>query len=234
MGREFFILSYKNAVIDGVKNSIPVILGYLPIGISYGILALGTDLPPYLIVGMSVFVFAGSSQLIAVNMLAAQAAVIPVIMTTFLINLRHILMSASLSLHFKKTSSKLLPFIGFVITDESFALGSTLLEEERENKGIFFLAMGLSAYLGWVFSSLIGVILGSYILSFEIPVIDFVLPAMFIILLIMQIKDRMDIVVSILAGLLSIILYFLIPGNWNIIIATVAASILGVMIENAL
>lgn len=227
-------MSYKNDILDGVKNSIPVILGYLPIGISYGILALSTDLPPFLIVGMSVFVFAGSSQLIAVNMLSAQATVIPIIMTTFLINLRHILMSASLSLHFKNTPTKLLPFIGFVITDESFALGSTLLEENRKNKGIFFLAMGLSAYLGWVFSSLIGVIIGKYILNFEIPVIDFVLPAMFIILLIMQIKEKMDVLVAILAAILSIVLYFIVPGNWNIIIATVTAAVLGVMIENAL
>src|SRR6056297_2404006 len=166
MGREFFIMRYKKDISDGVKNSIPVILGYLPIGISYGILALSTDLPPYLIVGMSVFVFAGSSQLIAINMLTAQATVIPVVMTTFLINLRHILMSASLSLHFKKTPSKLLPFIGFVITDESFAIGNTLINE-RDNKGLFFLSMGLSAYLGWVISSLIGVLIGRYILNFE-------------------------------------------------------------------
>jgi len=227
-------LSYKKSIISGFKKSIPVILGYLPIGISYGILALQTDLSPYLIVGMSVFVFAGSSQLIAVNMLTAQAALIPVIMTTFLVNLRHILMSASLSLHFKKTPQKLLPFIGFVITDESFALGNTLLNDREENKGIFFLSMGLSAYLGWVLSSLTGVIIGRYILNFEIPVIDFVLPAMFIILLIMQINEKMDIVVSIMAAVLSIIFYFILPGNWNIIVATVTAAVAGVIIENAI
>ena len=227
-------MSYKNTIYSGFKKSIPVILGYMPIGISYGILALQTDLPPYLIIGMSIFVFAGSSQLIAVNMLTAQAAVIPVVMTTFLVNLRHILMSASLSLHFKKTPQKLLPILGFVITDESFALGSTLLEDETENKGLFFLSLGLSAYLGWVFSSLAGVLIGRYILDFEIPVIGFVLPAMFIILLIMQVKEKMDIVVSIIAAVLSLSFYFILPGNWNIIIATVLAAVAGVIIENAL
>src|SRR6056297_3570977 len=145
MGREFFILSYKSVIKSAFKSALPIIMGYIPIGISYGILALSTDLSPYLIVGMSIFVFAGSSQLIAVNMLTAQAAVIPIIMTTFLVNLRHILMSASLSLYFKKTPQKLLPLIGFLITDESFALGNTLLEEENENEGLFFLSMGLSA-----------------------------------------------------------------------------------------
>ena len=234
MGREFFILSYKKSIISGLKKSIPVILGYIPIGISYGILALQTDLSPYLIVGMSIFVFAGSSQLIAVNMLTAQAAVIPIIMTTFLVNLRHILMSASLSLHFKKTPQKLLPIIGFVITDESFALGNTLIKDEDENEGIFFLAMGISAYLGWVLSSLVGVIIGKYILNFEIPVIGFVLPAMFIILLILQINEKMDIMVSIMAALLSIGFYFILPGNWNIIVATVTAAVTGVVIENAI
>lgn len=232
MGREFFILSYKNTIVSGFKKSIPVIIGYVPIGISYGILALNTDLSPLLIVSMSIFVFAGSSQLIAVNMLTAQAAIIPIIMTTFLVNLRHILMSASLSLHFKKTPSKLLPLIGFVVTDESFALGNTLIEE-RENKGLFFLSLGFSAYLGWVLSSLIGVLIGRYILNFEIPVIDFVLPAMFIILLIMQIRDKMDVVVSIIAAILSIVFFFIFPGNWNIIVATLSAAVIGVIVENA-
>lgn len=226
-------MSKKDLIYSGIKKSIPVILGYIPIGISYGILALQTDLSPYLIVGMSIFVFAGSSQLIAVNMLTAQAAVIPIIMTTFLVNLRHILMSASLSLHFQNTPQRMLPFIGFVITDESFALGNTLLKEENKNKGLFFLAMGLSAYLGWVLSSLAGVLIGRFILNFEIMVIDFVLPAMFIILLIMQIKERMDIFVSIIAAVLSIIFYFIFPGNWNIIIATITAAVAGVIIENA-
>ena len=226
-------MSYKKSIISGIKKSIPVILGYIPIGISYGILALQTDLSPYLIVGMSVFVFAGSSQLIAVNMLTAQAAVIPIIMTTFLVNLRHILMSASLSLHFKKTPQKLLPVLGFLITDESFALGNTLLKEEKENKGLFFLSMGVSAYLGWVLSSGAGVIIGRYLLNFKIPVIDFVLPAMFIILLILQINERMDVVVSILAAVLSIVFYFYLPGNWNIIAATLTAAVAGVIIENA-
>jgi len=226
-------LSYKKSIISGFKKSIPVILGYIPIGISYGILALQTDLSPYLIVGMSVFVFAGSSQLIAVNMLSAQAAVIPIVMTTFLVNLRHILMSASLSLHFKKTPQKLLPVLGFLITDESFALGNTLLKEEKENKGLFFLSLGVSAYLGWVLSSWAGVIIGRYLLNFKIPVIDFVLPAMFIILLIMQINERMDVVVSILAAVLSIVFYFYLPGNWNIIAATLTAAVAGVIIENA-
>lgn len=224
----------KDVIFSGVKKSIPVILGYIPIGISYGILALQTNLSPYLIVGMSIFVFAGSSQLIAVNMLSAQAAIIPIIMTTFLVNLRHILMSASLSLYFQNTPHKLLPFIGFVITDESFALGNTLLEEENENEGLFFLSMGLSAYLGWVLSSLAGVLIGRFILNFEIMVIDFVLPAMFIILLIMQIKERIDILVSIIAAVLSIIFYFIFPGNWNIIIATITAAVAGVIIENGI
>ena len=93
--------------------------------------------------------------------------------------------------------------------------------------------MGLSAYLGWVLSSLIGVLIGRYILNFEIPVIDFVLPAMFIILLIMQIRDKMDVVVSVLAAILSIVFFFIFPGNWNIIIATLSAAVIGVIVENA-
>ncbi len=220
----------ENDFIAGVKGSIPILLGYLPIGIAYGLLAVRSGLSSIETVLMSIIVFAGSAQLISVNMLAVGAGMIPIIMMTFLVNLRHILMSASLSLHFKKTSKKLLPILGFLITDESFAVSSVGIDR-YEDKGMYFFGLGVSAYLGWIISSFFGAILGNILPVSKLPALDFVLPAMFIVLLVMQIQRRLDVFVAVISGLSSLLFIYLLPGNWNIILATIIAATIGVVIE---
>lgn len=220
----------KKELLAGSKAAIPIVLGYLPIGVAYGLLAVKAGLNIKETVSMSIFVFAGSSQLICVNMLSAGAGIMPIIVMTFLVNLRHILMSASLSLHFKQTSKRLLPLLGFIITDESFAVGSSGLKEQ-ERKGVYFLGLGVTAYLGWAISSWLGSTLGGIFNIAELPGVDFVLPAMFIVLLVMQISKHLDILVSIFSGILSILFIYILPVNWNIILATVLAAICGVIIE---
>ncbi len=220
----------ENPFFAGVKVSIPILLGYIPIGIAYGLLAVKSGLSSFETVLMSVIVFAGSAQLISVNMIAVGAGMIPIIMMTFLVNLRHILMSASLSLYFKKTSKSLLPILGFLITDESFAVCSASIDK-YEDKGMFFLGLGVSAYLGWIISSLFGAILGNILPVSNLPALDFVLPAMFIVLLVMQIQRRLDVFVAIISGLSSLLFVYLLPGKWNIILATIIAATIGVVIE---
>ena len=222
----------KEVVIAGIKRAVPILLGYLPIGIAYGLLAVKSGLSIIETVSMSLFVFAGSSQLISVNMFAAGAGVLPILMMTFLVNLRHILMSASLSLQFKKTPGRMIPILGFLVTDESFAVSTAFFDQYRDrDKGIFFLSLGLTAYLGWVFSSFIGSVLGTLIPVGELPGLNFVLPAMFIILLVMQIGEKKEFFVALLSALLSLVFVYLLPANWNIITATVLAAAAGVFIE---
>ncbi|MFP4017111.1 MAG: AzlC family ABC transporter permease [Halanaerobiales bacterium] len=220
----------REAFMSGARNSIPIVLGYIPIGITYGLLAVNTGLTPWETVLMSIIVFAGSSQLICVTMIGAGAGMIPIIMMTFLVNLRHLLMSASLSLHFKKTSRRLIPLLGFLITDESFAVSSASIDQ-YEDRGIFFFGLGITAYSAWVISSLIGVVIGRLLPISNLPVLDFVLPAMFIVLLVMQIEVRKDVLIAFISGSLSIMLIYILPGNWNIILATVITATIGVVLE---
>ncbi|MFW6035614.1 MAG: AzlC family ABC transporter permease [Halothermotrichaceae bacterium] len=224
------VIDKKTIIYDGIKASIPVIMGYLPIGIAYGLLATKAGLSGLTTVLMSVFVFAGSSQLIAVNMISAGTGIIPIVIMTFLVNLRHILMSASLSLHFSNTDRKLLPLLGFVITDESFAVGSVKFKN-YSRKDLFYLTLGVSNYFGWVFSSWLGVIIGNFLNKTTFPGIDFVLPAMFIVLLVMQIQRRLDVFIAIISAALSLSFVFILPENWNIIAATVIAATMGVFFE---
>jgi len=223
-------LKQKNDFIAGMKNSFPIIMGYIPIGITYGILASQAGLNIITTVSMSLIVFAGSSQFICIDMINNGAATLAIIIMTFLVNLRHLLMSASLSLHFKKSNAKILPLLSFFITDESFAVGSAEINN-YEHRDYFFLGLGITAYLGWVISSFIGVSLGNIIPAIDSIGLNFVLPAMFIVLLVLQIQNRLDIFISIISGMISIVFIYLLPGNWNVILATIIAASLGVVIE---
>lgn len=224
----------KKHIIDsslkaGIKDALPIILGYLPIGIAYGMLAVEKGLSPIQTTLMSFFVFAGSSQLVAIEMIASQAAVAAVVAMTFLVNLRNLLLSASLSLHLRNLPAYYYPFLGFLITDESFAISMTKLEHKK-NKAKYFFGLGFTSYLGWGFSSAIGAFLTSFI-SFSGGALDFVLPSMFIVLLVMQISSKSEIIVALFSAFLSVFFALTLKGSWNIILATVIAAFLGVYIS---
>lgn len=214
----------------GVKDALPIILGYLPIGIAYGMLAVNKGLSPLQTTAMSLFVFAGSAQLVSIEMIAAGAAVAAIVAMTFLVNLRHLLLSASLSLHLKNLPAYYYPFLGFLVTDESFAVAMSKIETKKK-KQRYFLGLGFTAYLGWVFSSAVGAFLTEFINFGSGGALDFVLPAMFVVLLVMQISSRSEIIVAVFSAFLSLFFAVTIDGSWNIILATVLAAFLGVYIS---
>lgn len=214
----------------GAKDALPIILGYLPIGIAYGILAVNKGLSPLQATAMSFFVFAGSAQLVAIEMITAGAAVAAIIAMTFLVNLRHLLLSASLSLHLRNLPLYYYPFLSFLVTDESFAVAMSKLESKNK-KQLYFLGLGLTAYLGWVFSSAVGAFLSEFISFGSGGALDFVLPAMFIVLLVMQISSKKEVIVAVFSAFLSLFFALNIAGSWNIILATIFAAFLGVYIS---
>ncbi|MGM0498853.1 MAG: AzlC family ABC transporter permease [Bacillota bacterium] len=214
----------------GIKDAAPIVIGYLPIGMAYGMLAVNKGLSPLQTAAMSLFVFAGSAQLVSIEMISAGAAVGAIVAMTFLVNLRHLLLSASLSLHLRDLPLYYYPFLGFLITDESFAVGMSKINDQKKKHRYFF-GLGLTAYLGWVSSSAAGAFLSSFINFGSGGALDFVLPAMFIVLLVMQISSKSEIIVAVFSALLSIFFALTIAGSWNIILATVMAASLGVYIS---
>ena len=220
----------ESSLKSGVKDALPIILGYLPIGLAYGMLAVNKGLTPLQTTAMSIFVFAGSSQLVAIEMISAGAAVAAIIAMTFLVNLRHLLLSASLSLHLRNLPLYYYPFLGFLVTDESFAVAMSKIDS-RKKKQRYFLGLGFTAYLGWVFSSAVGAFLTEFISFGSGGALDFVLPAMFVVLLVMQISSKSEIIVAVFSALLSLFFALTIEGSWTIILATVLAAFLGVYIS---
>jgi 4-azaleucine resistance transporter AzlC len=179
---------------------------------------------------MSIIVYAGSGQLIAVGLIGAGISPISIIITTFIVNLRHMLMSAALSPHLQDWKKPELAGFAYELTDETFAVHSVRLEEEQVPKAETF-ATNLTAQVSWIAGTVLGVFGGRLIAEIEPFALDYALPAMFIALLIMQIKNNIQIAVAVLAGLASLGLYKLGLDQWYVILATVLGATAGVLLE---
>ncbi len=226
----------KKDYIQGVKSALPIILGYIPIGFAFGVLAVQQGLSILEIGCMSILVYAGSAQFIGAAMIASGTTTASIVMTTFLVNLRHLLMSASYSPYLKHIASPIQALIAYGITDETYAVGIVHAEEttHANTKPVsanFFLGLHITSQASWVVSTVLGGVLGNLIPDPARWGIDFALSAMFIGLLLMQIKDKKDILVAVCAGGLSLLLATGTSGHWNIIIAALTAATIGVSIE---
>ena len=214
---------------EGLNAGWPICLGYLPIGMAFGILAQKAGLTPLHIGLMSLMVFAGSAQFIAVSMLAIGAAAPAIITTTFVVNLRHVLMSSALAVYLRTAHRGLLALYAYGVTDESFAVNLP-----RFNGGTWSLPRALvvnhAANLTWFVSTVAGGIGGRFIPEGAAG-IDYALIAMFICLLIYQIRKLVHLLTAVIAGLTAVGLALMIPGNTYIVIASVAAATMGVIIQ---
>ncbi len=214
----------------GMVRAVPIILGYLPIGIAFGVLASTAGLTLYSALAMSVFVFAGSSQLIAVGLIDTGAGIAAITVTVFLVNLRHMLMSAYLAPHLRYLKTWQQAIFSYEITDESFALHSAHFRKQGAPPKAEIFALNHSAHLAWITGTLLGAWVGVR-LTFDLKMfgIDYALPAMFIALLIMQIENYRHTVIAIIAAALGLIFYLAGMSQLYIILAAVIAATIGTL-----
>ena len=122
---------------SGVRQALPIVLGYIPVGFAYGVLAKKSGLGLFNCVAMSVIVFAGSAQLIGAGLFGAAASPFTLVFTTFVVNLRHLLMSAALAPKLKGWHKWQIALFGYELTDETFALHSMRMANRTpENRNI--------------------------------------------------------------------------------------------------
>ncbi len=216
--------------VQGALQATPILLGYLPIGFAFGVLSQKAGLSPFNTLFMSLIVYAGSSQLIVVGLIAVGVTPLSIILTTFVVNLRHMLMSAALTPHLNKWPKWALAGFAFELTDESFALHATRFVEKAAERAETF-AVNITAHAAWILGTWLGVVAGGLITDIEPFALDYALPAMFIALLVMQIKKNAQIFAALLAGGLSVGLYLYGWGQWYVIIATIIGASFGVLVE---
>jgi 4-azaleucine resistance transporter AzlC len=214
---------------DGLRAAWPICLGYVPIGLAFGVLAQKAGLSPLAIGLMSVLVFAGSSQFIAVAMLEGGSGIAAIIATVFTVNLRHLLMSSAISVYLKGIHRRWLALFAYGITDESFALN---LVRFREGSWDWKRALTVNHVTNavWVGSTVIGGLGGAFIPAHAFG-IDYALMAMFLCLLVYQLRGRLYIVTGLVAGVVAVALSLAIPGNSYIVAASVIAATAGLCIR---
>ncbi len=215
---------------QGIKAAMPVVMGFLPIGMAFGVLAAQAGLTVGEVFLMSLIVYAGSSQFIAVGLLLTGASPWTIIAATFLVNSRHILMSASLAPYLKGNTAGTLSILGFGVTDETYGVAIGAGESYLRSPS-FLWGLNTTAHLTWVISTTVGSVAGGIMANPEALGLDFALPAMFIGLLVGQLKDGLSGLIAGLAALLAILFKIFIPGNWYIILAALITATIGVVIE---
>jgi len=214
----------------GVKAALPIVLGYLPVGMAFGVLARKAGLTTIEAGSMSLLVYAGASQFIAVEMISKGMVWFPIVLTTFLINLRHLLMSSTLSLYFNGNRIQTLGLLSAQLTDESFAVAMSNTSKIENRTGYLF-GLQVTSHIAWITGSVGGALFGGLIdhKSYGIP---FALPALFICLLIIQIRKVHHFYIMVVAGIFSLFFKWALPGNWYIILTALLASGIGIYINS--
>lgn len=205
---------------DGVRTQFPSTVGTLPFGIIWGALGVAAGLPPLVVMGMSLLVYAGASQFAAAGLIAAGAPWPVTVLTTLVINLRHIWYSASLAPYLAPLSARWKTLFAFTMSDPAYASAIqryTAAPQPIKHHQYAYLGGTLLVYLSWQLSTLVGVVLGA-----RIPPewnLDFALPLSFIALLSNQLRDRALAVAALVAALGAVLLAGL-PYQLGMVIAS--------------
>lgn len=210
--------------------ALPVVMGYIPVGFAYGVLGVNAGISTFNTILMSLIVFAGSAQLMATGFFAQGLNPFSIIITTFIVNLRHLLMSASLSTHMKEWKKAEVAGFCYELTDETFAVHS-LRFIGGDTSALPAMSINIICQLSWVVGTVLGALAGNLISDVRPFALDYALPAMFIALLILQVHNRKHIIVAIVGAVISVILWKIGITQWNVILATVVGATLGAILE---
>ena len=214
----------KTIFFRAVRYSIPVLLGYMAIGIAFGLLTADAGYPWYLALLMSVVMYAGAGQYMAIALFASGAGLLEMILAQFIVNARHVAYGITMFSKFSVTP-RYKPYLIFALTDETFALLSSLddnADETDEERGLFMFLLSLCNHLYWIGGSVIGALAGA-LLPFKMTGVDYALNALFIVLLIEQffrVKRAAPFIISAIAAFLAAAL---LSKNISLIAALAAA-----------
>ncbi|KJF26518.1 branched-chain amino acid permease [Clostridium aceticum] len=214
-----------------LKDCLPITAGVIPFGLTCGIMGRTAGFSALEITLMSMTVFAGAAQFMAIAMINSGITNWGVIVfTTLLVNLRHLLMGASLSPYLLKQSRSLQYLLAFSMTDESYAL--TINRTEKKGYDAYYqLGISYLLYMIWVSSTFIGALLYHNIPNPLEWGLDFVIPLTFMVLLIPRLINPTALLVALVSAVAAVAGALHLPGKWYIIVAAVAASVVGGFIE---
>ncbi len=210
----------------GALSTLPVALSVFTYGAVYGLLTSNAGLSLWEAVFSSGLVFAGSAQFVALDMWTHPLPVGALILTTAIVNLRHVLMSATLSPWLRGVPARRRFPLLFFLVDESWALTYGALSKGRADIG-FLLGSGVTLWSAWLAATLAGRFAGASIPNPELWGLDFAFTAVFLALLAGIWRGRRDIPAWLIAAVVALAMYWLVPGKWYIVGGGLAGSLTG-------
>ena len=228
-------LTPSRALFRGLKLGFPILLGYIPVGLAFGILAVQQGFTVLQAVLCSATAIAGAGQFIAVASLAAGASAPTVIIATSIVNLRYVLFATTLSPWVRSVPLRWQMWLGFTLTDESFAVNIADLKEGKGNR-YTMAGVGAIAWVGWVSGTLVGAIFSTSIGDPSRWGVDFAMPAMFAALFVALADSRRQIAIGALAAAIVIALAgagalgIAVDTSWYVIVASLASATAAVML----
>ncbi|SDO49037.1 AzlC family ABC transporter permease [Alkalicoccus daliensis] len=215
---------------QGLTAGLSIAFGYMPVAITFGLLAGSTGLTVVEAVLMSMIVFAGAAQYMALSMIAVGAGAVEVILATFIVNFRHLLMSAAIQERAEPSSKRYRALFGFFLTDEVFAVSSV---KEAPIKAPYILGVGLVAYSSWVGFTAAGYFTGAVLPPVLQESMGIALYALFIALLVPSIKEagRPVLILALMGGGLHWIFQLQLATGWAIMAATITSVIIYELVE---
>lgn len=216
----------------GAKDTFPLIVGAVPFGIIFGTLAATAGLSVAATMGMSMFVFAGSSQFVCVSLVMAGTAWPMIVLTTFVVNLRHMLYSATMVPFYKELSTAWKMVLAFGLTDETFAVAVNRYNQHREAPDNHYYNLGsmVFMYANWNLCTFIGLSAGKAFPEISQWGLDFAMPATFIGIVIPYLVSRPMWASVITAGTVSILAGGL-PHKLGLMVAAIAGVAVGLICE---
>ncbi len=215
---------------QGVRAEFPLLVGVFPFGLIYGALALNAGLSTAASQLMSSIVFAGSSQFVTAQLVHDATPGIVIVLTIAVVNLRHMLYSASLAPYLKNLSLKWKALLSYLLTDEAYA--PSIIKYEREgitpSSHWFVFGAGFSLWFNWQVSTALGIFLGAAIPK-SWP-LDFALPLTFIAMVMPMLKNKPMIAAALSAGTVALLAYSL-PYKLGLILAALTGIVVGTILE---
>jgi 4-azaleucine resistance transporter AzlC len=212
----------------GMRESVPVALSVFAYGLVFGVLGRQTGLSVGETVLMSIMVFAGSAEFVALGMWATPIPIAGIVITTLVVNLRHVLMGAVLSPHLRSLPRPLAYAAAFLLTDESWALTMGAVGKGRGSAG-YFIGSGLTIYMAWVGATAVGRLLGGTIRDPAHWGLDFAFTTVVIALLAGMWKGKSDALPWAVAAGVAVATHAVLPGKWYIVLGGGFGSVVGAL-----
>lgn len=216
----------------GVRTTVPLAVGAIPFAIIFGATAMSVGLSTAGALGMSAFVFAGSAQFIAVELLGNGASIAVVVFTTLIVNVRHALYAVSLAPHMRHLSQRWLTPLSFWLTDETYVtvIRRYAQPDASPYKMWFHLGSATFLYTTWLLSTALGVWTGRSIADPGRWGLDFALAATFIGMLVPMLKERPALLATLAAGACSLLFHGL-PNGMGLLLAALTGVAAGLLAE---